>query len=85
MLGAHRSPAFAPGKKGGGRVVPGVFNRCSKLSDHLGSPALMNLKDLSRFLYQKEKTTSLRQRSGVKEEMCQGIEWKVEDSEEDNT
>lgn len=85
MLGAHRSPAFAPGKKQEGRVAPGIFNRYSKLSDQLGSPALMNLKDLSRFLYQKEKMTSLRQRAGVKEERCQGIEWKIEDSKEDNT
>lgn len=53
---------------------PGVVSCYSNLSDHLGSPALMNLKDLSRFLYQKEKMTSLRQRPGGKEEGCQGIE-----------
>ena len=85
MLGAHRSPAFAPAKKTEGRVVPRALNCYSKFSDHLGHLALMDLKDLSRFLYRTEKKTSLRQRPGDKEEGCQGIEWKVGDSGEGKT
>lgn len=60
MLWVLRSPAFAPGKKGEGRVL----NCYREISDHLGGLALTDLKDLSRFLYQKEKKTSLRQRPG---------------------
>lgn len=63
---------FAPVKKGKGRVGTGVFNGCNELSHHLVGPALMDLKDLPRFLSLKAEMAGLGkgleiEREGAKE------------------
>ena len=59
-LGARRSSVFAPERKG----ENGAGSRGTQSLDHLGGPALMDLKDLSIFLYLKRKMASFKQRPG---------------------
>lgn len=67
-------------KKGEDRMATWGPHHCSELSDYLGGPALMDLKELSRFLYRKEKMATLGQRLGVKTEATKELNgrWRIQ-------
>lgn len=57
--------------------APGVLNYCSKLSDHLVGPALMDLKGLFRFIYLKKEMAGLRWGGSVQRNWMKGEEFRV--------